>query len=176
MPWCRPESRYGVVLLERGAAIDHLRLMKVAGTRPPMSLVGLDHLVIRANEPERLVAFYCTVLGCVVEKRQPEFGIVQLRAGRSLIDILDVASTLGREKGAGPSPDGGSNMDHLCLRIEPFAGMEILSHLRAHDCQPGEIVQRYGAEGNGPSIYLSDPEGNMIELKGPPSEPLRADG
>jgi catechol 2,3-dioxygenase-like lactoylglutathione lyase family enzyme len=143
--------------------------MKEAGMKPPMSLVGLDHLVIRAHDPERLVDFYCTVLGCLVEKRQPEFGIVQLRAGRSLIDILDVASALGREKGAGPSRQGGSNMDHLCLRVEPFAGEDIRDHLRAHGCDPGEVVQRYGAEGNGPSIYFDDPEGNMIELKGPPS-------
>ena len=135
-----------------------------------MALIGLDHVVIRAHDPERLVAFYCSVLGCSVEKRQPEFGLVQLRAGRSLIDILHVTSGLGRDKGAGPSRAGGSNMDHLCLRVEPFDGAELQSHLRRHGCEVGEIVQRYGAEGSGPSIYLADPEGNTIELKGPPAK------
>lgn len=136
----------------------------------PFNLVGLDHVVIRAHNPEHLVAFYCTALGCSLEKRQPELGLVQLRAGRSLIDILDIAGALGREKGAGPDPHSGGNMDHLCLRIEPFVGADIQAHLRAQGCEPGEVVQRYGAEGSGPSIYLADPEGNMIELKGPPRE------
>jgi len=139
--------------------------------KPPMSLIGIDHVVLRAHDPERLIEFYCAVLGCAVDKRQPELGLVQLRAGCSLIDILDVASALGREKGAGPSPQGGGNMDHLCLRVEPFVASEIMQYLLAHGCRPGEIAQRYGADGTGPSIYLADPEGNAIELKGPPSQP-----
>jgi glyoxylase I family protein len=141
----------------------------MAGSKRPMALVGLDHLVIRAHDPERLVRFYCEVLGCSVDKRQPEFGLVQLRAGASLIDILDVASEMGREKGAGPDPMAGANMDHLCLRVQPFEGEAIRRYLTAQGCAPGAVVDRYGAEGKGPSIYLSDPEGNMIELKGPPS-------
>ena len=143
----------------------------MAGSVPPMALVGIDHVVLRAHDTERLVAFYCEVLGCAVEKRQPEFGLVQLRAGASLIDILDLASEMGRDKGAGPSPRGGANMDHLCLRVEPFAGEAIRRHLVAHGCTPGDTAQRYGADGTGPSIYLSDPEGNMLELKGPPTSP-----
>jgi hypothetical protein len=47
-------------------------------------------------------------------------------------------------------------MDHLCLRIEPFDEKAIVAHL-----------ERHGAEGNGVSIYLTDPEGNVVELKGP---------
>jgi glyoxylase I family protein len=143
----------------------------MTGSKPPMSLVGLDHLVIRAHDPEGLVRFYCEVLGCRIDKRQPELGLVQLRAGASLIDILDVASEMGRAKGGGPDPQRGANMDHLCLRVQPFDGEAIRAHLAAHGCAPGAVVERYGAEGTGPSLYLDDPEGNMVELKGPPSKP-----
>ena len=59
-------------------------------------------------------------------------------------------------------------MDHLCLRVQPFDGAAIAEHLRAHGVAPGDVVSRYGAEGEGPSMYISDPEGNVVELKGPP--------
>ena len=133
-----------------------------------MALLGLDHLVLRAHDPARLERFYCDVLGCSVEKRQPEIGLVQLRAGAALIDILDIASKPGREKGAGPDRKGGANLDHLCLRVAPFDGAAIRAYLATHGCAPGEVMQRYGADGNRPSIYLDDPEGNTVELKGPP--------
>jgi catechol 2,3-dioxygenase-like lactoylglutathione lyase family enzyme len=141
----------------------------MTGSKPPMSLVGLDHLVLRAHDAERLVRFYCEVLGCSIDKRQPEIGLVQLRAGAALIDILALASEMGRAKGAGPDPQAGANLDHLCLRVQPFDGAAIRAHLAAHGLVPGEIVERYGAEGTGPSIYLDDPEGNTVELKGPPN-------
>ncbi len=135
----------------------------------PFRLVGLDHVVLRAREPKRLVAFYRDVLGCTVEREQPAFGLTQLRAGRSLIDLVDVAGPAGRPGGA-PAGKGGRNMDHLCLRIEPFDARVIAAHLRHHGIEPGETGTRYGAEGDGPSIYLADPEGNTIELKGPPAQ------
>jgi len=92
---------------------------------------------------------------------------VQLRAGRSLIDLVDVAGELGRKGGAGPGRDG-HNMDHVCLRLEPFDPDVIARHLQAHGIAPGEVVSRYGAEGDGPSMYIADPQGNTVELKGPP--------
>ena len=61
----------------------------------------------------------------------------------------------------------GCNMDHLCLRVEPFDQEAIVGHLRQHGVEVGKIASRFGAEGNGTSIYLTDPEGNMVELKGP---------
>lgn len=111
--------------------------------------------------------FYCEVLGCRVEKDQPTIGLLQLRAGRSLIDLVDVAGKLGQMGGAAPGREA-RNMDHLCLRIEPFDAVAIASHLAAHGVTPGEVVSRYGAEGEGPSMYIEDPEHNTVELKGPP--------
>jgi glyoxylase I family protein len=137
-------------------------------TAPPIIIQGIDHVVLRVRDMARMRQFYCDVIGCRVEKIQEALGLVQLRAGRSLIDLVDVAGTLGRMGGAPPSREG-RNMDHLCLRIEPFDAAMLSAHLQAHGVTPGEVVSRYGAEGNGPSMYIADPEGNSIELKGPPT-------
>jgi glyoxylase I family protein len=126
----------------------------------------IDHVVIRAADIEALTRFYCEALGCRVEREQRDLGLVQLRAGRSLIDLAAIGGALDRESGRGDP--AGRNMDHLCLRVEPFDGEALKAHLAAFGAQPGEVVERYGAEGLGPSLYLFDPEGNMVELKGPP--------
>ena len=132
-------------------------------------ILGLDHVVLRVRDPGRMVRFYCDVLGCNVERRQEQIGLVQLRAGNSLIDLVDVDGKIGRTGGAAPAAEG-RNMDHLCLRADPFDRDAILAHLQVHGVRIGEFGVRYGAEGEGPSQYLFDPEGNMVELKGPPDE------
>jgi catechol 2,3-dioxygenase-like lactoylglutathione lyase family enzyme len=133
-----------------------------------MSLVAIDHIVLRARDVPRLVLFYCDVLGCTVEKLQEAIGLTQLRAGSALIDIVDVEGPLGRQGGA-PLGMEGRNLDHFCLRVEPFDAALIRDHLIGAGYRPGEAVSRYGAEGEGPSIYVDDPEGNTVELKGPPA-------
>jgi glyoxylase I family protein len=128
----------------------------------PFAVLQLDHVVLRSADPARLEDFYVRVLGCPVEKRQDNIGLTQLRAGRALIDILALKlgeTTTGSAKG---------NMDHLCLRIEPFDASDIHAHLKAHGIAYGEIAPRFGADGRGPSIYIEDPDGNRVELKGPP--------
>lgn len=126
----------------------------------------IDHVVLRAADLAAMTRFYCDVLGCHVEKEQRELGLVQLRAGRSLIDLLAVGAPIDRV-GSG-APGKGRNMDHLCLRVEPFDAAALRTHLAAHGARPGDEARRYGADGYGPSLYLFDPEGNMVELKGPP--------
>lgn len=135
--------------------------------QPPFQLLQLDHVVLRVRDVPAMVRFYRDVLGCRVERVQEAIGLTQLRAGASLIDLVDVAGKLGRMGGAAPGVEG-RNMDHLCLRAEPFDRDAILAHLHAHDVRVGEFGSRYGAEGEGPSQYLFDPEGNLVELKGPP--------
>lgn len=127
----------------------------------------LDHLVLRVIDLDRMLGFYCGVLGCTIERRQDSIGLVQLRAGRSLVDLVPVNGPLGKAGGAPPSKDG-RNLDHFCFRIEPFDEAAIRSQLQAHDVEAGPLATRNGAEGEGPSIYISDPEGNVVELKGPP--------
>ncbi|MEO6017152.1 MAG: VOC family protein [Polaromonas sp.] len=126
----------------------------------------IDHIVLRVVDLPRIVAFYTGVLGCTVERRQDEIGLVQLRAGRSLVDLVPVSGKLGRAGGAAPGKEG-RNLDHVCFRVEPFDAEAIRRHLAAHGVEAGEVESRYGAEGEGPSIYLNDPEGNTVELKGP---------
>ncbi|MEZ5855075.1 MAG: VOC family protein [Hyphomicrobiaceae bacterium] len=134
----------------------------------PFAPIGLDHVVLRVCDVPRVQAFYCNVLGCNVEKVQEAIGLTQLRAGSALIDLVDVNGELGQRGGAAPGVQG-RNMDHLCLRIEPFDEAAIRAHLVQHGVTTGEVVSRYGAEGQGPSMYIADPEGNSVELKGPPS-------
>jgi glyoxylase I family protein len=121
---------------------------------PPFRIAGIDHIVLRAREPSRLIGFYRDVLGCSVEREQPDIALTQLRAGRSLIDVVP-----GRE-GA-----GAGALDHFCLTIEPFEASALRAWLAARGVAAGEIASRYGAEGEGPSLYIEDPEGNRLELK-----------
>ena len=130
---------------------------------------GIDHVVIRVIDVEGMIRFYQDVLGCAVERRNDDIGLIQLRAGRSLIDLVDADGELGRKGGAAPGAEA-HNMDHFCLRIDPFDESTIRTHLRAHGVEAGELVTRYGAEGDGPSLYIQDPEGNTVELKGPPGD------
>ena len=128
----------------------------------------IDHVVLRVSNLERMLRFYCDVLGCAVERRKDDIGLVQLRAGRSLVDLVPVDGELGRAGGAAPGSEG-RNMDHLCFRLETFDEAALVAHLERHGVEPGRVSSRYGAEGNGPSMYVEDPEGNTVELKGPPA-------
>ncbi len=121
---------------------------------------GLDHVVLRVADLERAIAFYCGVLGCREERRVESINLVQLRAGASLIDLIPAESA---------PRAGGANMDHFALRIEPFDEAALRDHLESHGVEAGEFATRYGAEGQGPSLYIKDPDGNTVELKGPPN-------
>jgi len=118
----------------------------------------IDHVVLRVRDPAGMVRFYEQALGFKVERRLDRIGLVQMRAGASLLDLI-----------AAERAEGPPNMDHLCFRVEPFDRDAIAARLAPFDISVGETVERYGAEGNGPSVYFNDPEGNQIELKGPSS-------
>ncbi|SDC24765.1 Glyoxalase/Bleomycin resistance protein/Dioxygenase superfamily protein [Sphingomonas sp. YR710] len=126
----------------------------------------IDHVVFRIVDRQAMLRFYTEVLGAVVEKVQETIGLYQLRVGSSLIDLVPVDGELGRRGGGAPGKDG-RNVDHVCFRVAPWDEDAIRRHLMEHGISPVEVVSRYGAEGEGPSIYLTDPEGNMLELKGP---------
>jgi len=127
----------------------------------------IDHIVLRVVDADRMIRFYTEVLGCSIERRQDEIGLIQLRAGRSLVDLVPVDKKLGKMGGAAPGKEG-RNVDHFCFRVEPFDEAAIRAHLSAHDVANGPSESRYGAEGEGPSIYVNDPEGNTVELRGAP--------
>jgi catechol 2,3-dioxygenase-like lactoylglutathione lyase family enzyme len=133
-----------------------------------ISIREIDHIVLRVRDLDRMLDFYCGVLGCTIERRRDDIGLIQLRAGRSLVDLVAVNSVLGRAGGAAPG-DEGLNLDHLCFRLETFDENELVEHLGSHGVEVGSVSSRYGAEGPGPSMYIDDPEGNTVELKGPPA-------
>jgi len=120
-----------------------------------LKISAIDHVVLRVRDVDAMRRFYCDVLGAEHVAWRPKLGMSHLRAGSAMIDLV-----LG-ETGA------GRNMDHFCLRVEPFDQDAILAHLASHGVAVGEIARRFGAEGNGVSIYVTDPEGNVVELKGP---------
>jgi glyoxylase I family protein len=135
----------------------------------PFSVQRIDHVVFRVGDLSRSIAFYQAVLGCEVVRQREHLGLVHLRAGASMIDLVSVDGTLGSRGGAAPAKEG-RNVDHLCLRIEPFNEPELVVHLDRHGVSPlGSAVVNFGAEGDGLSLYFPDPDGNVIELKGPPA-------
>jgi len=137
-----------------------------------LQIKQLDHIVLRVVNLQTMMRFYMDVIGCSVEKVQENIGLYQLRAGTALIDLVPIDGPLGQKGGAPPGKEA-RNLDHFCLQVEPFDGDANIAHLQQHGCAPGPVESRYGANGQGPSIYVPDPEGNMVELKGPPWDPPR---
>lgn len=131
-------------------------------------IVGLDHLVLRVRNPVRMLDFYCRVLGCHLEREQANIGLYQLRAGAQLIDLVDIRGPLGGE--GSPAEQCKANLDHFCLQITPFQPDELRVYLKKNGVICEKPVVRYGAQGEGLSLYLYDPEGNQVELKGHSSD------
>lgn len=125
---------------------------------PALRIKGLDHVVLRVADIDRAIAFYGEVLGCPIERRLPAIGLVQLRAGTAMIDLVPRSE----------DEDAGRNMDHFAVQIEAMDVPALCAHLRRHGVDPGTVQRRYGAEGYGSSVYITDPDGNTVELKGPP--------
>ncbi|MBH2797826.1 VOC family protein [Serratia marcescens] len=132
----------------------------------PFNLQRLDHVVLRVRDMQNSLRFYTQIVGCDIAKQRPDLGLVHLRAGASMIDLVDINGVLGKKGGAAPDRHR-QNVDHVCLRIDPFNEDELLAYLRAQGIGVDPAESRYGAEGDGPSIYFSDPDGNRVELKGP---------
>lgn len=127
-------------------------------------VLGLDHLVLRVRQPIRMLDFYCRILGCKLEREVADLGLYQLRVGRQVIDLVDIQGPLG---GDGEAPDQcKANMDHFCLLVSPFEAEAVGAYLRKNGVIHEQPVSRIGAQGEGLSIYVYDPEGNQVELKG----------
>ncbi len=130
-------------------------------------IAGLDHVVLRVGNLERAIEFYEKILNCHVERRLEQPKLVQLRAGASLIDLVPASASPGAAEDA-----AGRNMDHFAVRVDGFDAAALAAHLRRHGIEVGEVKERYGAEGYGPSLYITDPDGNTVELKGPATRGL----
>jgi glyoxylase I family protein len=132
----------------------------------PIQIAGFDHIVLRVRDKAAMLAFYQGVLGLHVDRDRPELGLTHVRAGLQMIDLVTLDGPLGKAGGAGPGSEG-RNLDHFALQARPFDEAEIRAHLASHGVAVIEEGPRYGADGDGFSLYIHDPEGNTVELKGP---------
>ena len=135
----------------------------------PIHITKLDHVVIRVRDLDKSIHFYRDILGCPEARRNERIGLFQYQAGASMIDIVPIEGPAGQREGYGP-PEAGRNVDHFALTISEFDEAALLSWLNAHGVEPVKSGRRFGAEGTGPSIYVLDPDGNQVELKGPPDD------
>lgn len=131
----------------------------------PFAIKDIDHLVLRVRDLERSVAFYRDVLGCEVSRVRDDLGMVHLATGSVMIDLVTLDGPLGKPGGAAPGAQG-RNLHHFCLRIEPFDEQALTAYLLAQGIRVEPAEKRYGAEGEGLSLYCYDPDGNQVELKG----------
>ena len=129
-----------------------------------IQIEAIDHIVLRVSDLARMLEFYCGVFGCELERELPELGLTQLRAGEALIDLVTVNGELGKAGGRAPATEG-RNLDHLCLRITETAEEDLTCYLESRGVAVPGFVKRYGAQGYGKSVYIEDPEGNVVELK-----------
>ena len=130
-----------------------------------LEVAGIDHIVLRTNNLQAMLNFYSGILGCEVEREtSSEMGLTQLRAGNALIDLVAVDSQLGRMGGGAPT-ETENNVDHFCLQLKPITEEDLRHYLQAKGIEVGEFGDRYGAEGQGRSVYIKDPEGNTVELR-----------
>lgn len=136
----------------------------------PIAINGFDHIVLRIRDKAAMLAFYEGVLGLDVDRDRPDLGMTHVRAGAQMIDLVTVDGVVGRLGGAAPGAEG-RNLDHFALQVRPFDEVAIRAHLAAHGVDIVEAGPRYGADGDGFSLYVRDPEGNTVELKGPPRPP-----
>jgi len=136
----------------------------------PIQIAGFDHIVLRVRDKAAMLGFYEGVLGLTVDRDRPNLGLTHIRAGSQMIDLVTLDGPLGQMGGAGPGPEG-RNLDHFALQVRPFDESAIRAHLAAHAVQIVEEGPRYGADGDGFSLYVRDPEGNTVELKGPSKPP-----
>ena len=127
----------------------------------PLKVAEIDHLVLRCRDQARMVDFYTRLLGLKEERRLERIGLIQLRAGASMLDLVPMAEA---------RVESARNVDHFCFGIDAADLNAVARYLRGHSVEiMGEPAERYGARGMGTSIYVRDPEGNVVELKQMPS-------
>ena len=127
----------------------------------PLKVAEIDHVVLRCRNQPRMLDFYTRILGMTEERRIERIGLIQLRAGASMLDLVPAAA---------PRIESGTNVDHFCLGIEAVDMDTAVKYLRENSVViVGEPSQRYGARGMGISVYVHDPEGNVVELKQMPA-------
>lgn len=126
-------------------------------------MVLLDHVGVKVTDLERAISFYTGLFGFpVAERRRFENGVdaAGLKIGQSLMFLLF------RPEYRAHNPEDPAGIDHFCLTFEPPEWEAIIAKVREKGIPTvGEIMERGGATGFGPSLYIVDPDGNQIEVK-----------
>ncbi|MEP6623967.1 MAG: VOC family protein [Acidimicrobiia bacterium] len=122
---------------------------------PAVRVTGLDHVVVMVADPERALDFYCGLLGGIPERvdewRRGDVFFPSVRIDRTtIIDLF-------------PAAPEGKNMDHLCLVVE-YVDLQAVADSGRFGIIDGP-VERFGAQGLGESLYVRDPDGNVVELR-----------
>jgi glyoxylase I family protein len=133
----------------------------------PIKPKQLDHVVLRVADLDASMRFYRDVLGFPLGHSNEEIGLYQLRAGSSMIDLVALDGKLGRRGGETVSQQN-RNMDHFAITLSEYDEPAIVAYLASHGVKARDSGRRFGAEGRGTSILVDDPDGNTVELKGPP--------
>jgi catechol 2,3-dioxygenase-like lactoylglutathione lyase family enzyme len=120
-----------------------------------LRVTGLDHIVLVCSDVERTLTWYCDLLGLepvrVDEWRRGDVPFPSLRVDAgTIIDLLGGDATDGR-------------LDHFCLVVDP-TDLDALAASGEFTVVDGPS-RRFGARGDGTSLYVRDPEGTVVELR-----------
>jgi len=138
------------------------RLRDTDAARPPFTLEGIEHVLLLVCGMDDALAFYGDVLGARLETSLPAYGMAELRAGSSHIDVVDIAAPEGAW--ARPPVAGGRNVDHFAMRLAACDEGALRRHLAKHGIEV--IEERVNQDGQDKtlSLYVRDPSGNTVEL------------
>ena len=175
--------------VHNGARSDDNSSSSSSNKKNPIDVLGIDHVVLKVDDLERMAEWYKTVLGCRVAKHNVALLMIHLDAGSALIDLVDNAGPLGdnnnsmnnsmnsndndEDNNNNNDNDNDNNndnqhqkLDHICLGLKEFDAAAIREHLSSNGVAiTTEVAVRYGKGGNGESLFFHDPEGNRIEIK-----------
>lgn len=136
-------------------------------TQTPFNVVGLDHVVILVTDMQKALDFYQGILGLPHGYAFPDIAMEQLWVGTELLVLIDISTPKGA--GAIPPVSGGRNMDHFCISLVPYDKDALRAYLVDQGVEIVNEAFHSGARGMGEAIYVLDPFGNKVELKGPPT-------
>ena len=140
--------------------IDTMRMHRTLTAMDPLHVLALDHIVLECADVETTLAWYLDVLGLqpvrVDEWHRGEAPFPSVRVSAdTIIDLI---------RGATASNGGsGGRLDHFCVVVEPV-DLEAVASSGTFDVVEGPAT-RYGARGNGTSLYVRDPDGTVVELR-----------
>ena len=127
---------------------------------PVGEVIGFDHLVLRCDDVETTLAWYLGVLGLAPVR------VDEWRAGDAPFPSIrvDEGTIIDLVGGGGFVPDGPGRLDHLCLVLAPGTDLDAIAARDDLDVLEGP-VGRFGARGDGTSVYLRDPDGMTVEVR-----------